>query len=82
MRCLDLFAGIGGITLAAEWAGMTPVGFCEIEPFPQKVLHKHWPHVPIVDDVRTITKELLIEKGVIPNEDPAGTIDLISAGFP
>nr|WP_322098770.1 DNA cytosine methyltransferase [Paenibacillus farraposensis] len=82
MRTLDLFAGIGGITLAAEWAGMTPAAFCEIEPFPQKVLKKHWPDVPIFEDVRTLTKEKLIEKGVMSDDDPARTIDLISAGYP
>ena len=85
MWCLDLCAGIGGITLAAEWAGMTPVGFCEIDPFPQKVLKKHWPDVPIIDDIRTITKQLLVEKGVMPPYEPEGTsgaIDLISCGYP
>lgn len=82
MRTLDLFAGIGGISLAAEWAGMEVAAFCEIEPFPQQVLRKHWPHVPIFEDVRDLTLEKLIEKGVMPYDDPAGTIDLISAGYP
>lgn len=47
MRKLSLFSGIGGIDLAAHWAGMETVAFCEREPFPQKVLKKHWPNVPI-----------------------------------
>ena len=83
MRSLDLFTGIGGIALAGEWAGITPAAFCEIEPFPQKVLKKHWPHVPIFNDVRELTKQKLIESGVMPNV--SGTdhdIRLVTAGYP
>lgn len=79
MRMLDLFSGIGGISLAAEWVEIETVAFCEIEPFCQKVLAKHWPDVPIFDDVRKLDRQTLIEKGVI---DKDGTIDLISAGYP
>lgn len=84
MNLLDLFSGIGGISLAADWAGMKTVGFCEIEPFPQKVLKKHWPDVPIFEDVKKLTKQALIEKGVLPNESSGDsrTIDIISAGYP
>lgn len=79
MRMLSLFAGIGGIDLAAHWAGIETVAFCEIEPFCQKVLQKHWPGVPIFDDVRTIDTQQLIEKGVIGDER---TIDIICGGYP
>lgn len=48
---------------------------CEREPFCQKVLKKHWPDVPIYDDVCTLTKERLEADGV-------GTIDLIHGGYP
>ncbi|MGG4447603.1 DNA cytosine methyltransferase [Brevibacillus porteri] len=76
---LSLFAGIGGIDLAAHWAGIETVAFCEIEPFCQKVLQKHWPGVPIFDDVKTINKQKLIEKGVIGDER---SIDIICGGYP
>ncbi|MGE7828923.1 DNA (cytosine-5-)-methyltransferase [Paenibacillus sp. NPDC093718] len=79
MRKLSLFSGIGGIDLAAHWAGMETVAFCEREPFPQKVLKKHWPDVPIYDDVCTLTAERLKEDGII---GPGRTIDIISGGFP
>lgn len=79
MRMLSLFAGIGGIDLAAHWAGIETVAFCEIEPFCQKVLQKHWPGVPIFEDVRTINKQQLIEKGVIGDER---AIDIICGGYP
>jgi|SRR5215469_1068324 len=39
---LDLFSGIGGFALAAQWAGFRTIGFCEIEKYCQKVLAKHF----------------------------------------
>lgn len=79
MRMLSLFAGIGGIDLAAQWAGIETVAFCEIEPFCQKVLQKHWPGVPIFDDVRKLRKQTLIDAGVIGD---GRAIDIICAGYP
>jgi len=75
MNALSLFSGIGGIDLACEWAGIKTVAFCEREPFCQKVLRKHWPNVPIYDDVCTLTKARLDADGI-------GPIDLIHGGYP
>jgi DNA (cytosine-5)-methyltransferase 1 len=77
MKSIELFAGIGGIALAAEWAGIETVAFCERNPFCQKVLNKHWPDVPIFDDVKTLNKQVLVERGI-----DVGKIGLISGGFP
>jgi len=71
----SLFSGIGGIDLAAEWAGFRTVGFCEKDKFCQKVLRKYWPGVPIWEDVRNVTKESLEKAGI-------RAVDLISGGFP
>lgn len=79
MRVLDLFSGIGGFSLAARWAGMETVAFCEIDPFCQKVLKKNFPGVKIYDDIRTLTKEKLEKDGVI---DDSQTIDLVCGGIP
>ena len=51
---LDLFSGIGGFALAAGWAGFETVGFCEIEPYCQAILKKHWPNVPIHGDIKAL----------------------------
>jgi len=72
MRLLDLFSGIGGFSYAAEKliGGYETVAFCEMDDFCQKVLKKHWPQVPIFDDVRTIDAARL------------GRIDIVTGGYP
>ena len=70
-RHLDLFSGIGGFALACRMVGgIETVGFCEREPYAQRVLKKHWPDVPICNDIHEM-------KG-----NDYGTIDLITGGFP
>lgn len=67
MNVLDLFSGIGGFSLGLERAGMRTVAFCEIDPFCRRVLAKHWPHVPIITDVRS---------------EHFPSADVITGGFP
>ena len=74
MRVLDLFSGIGGFSLGLERAGMRTVAFCEIEEYPRQVLAKHWPNVPIYDDVRTLDADTLRRDGI--------AVDVICGGFP
>jgi DNA (cytosine-5)-methyltransferase 1 len=66
---LDLFSGIGGFALAARWAGFRTIGFCEIEPYCQAVLKKHWPEVPVCSDIREL-------------RGGGQRIDLLTGGFP
>lgn len=71
MNHLDLFSGIGGFALAAEWCGITTIGFSEIDPYASEVLRKHWPSIKNYGDIRTITRT------TIPHQ-----VDLITGGFP
>jgi DNA (cytosine-5)-methyltransferase 1 len=75
LRVLDLFSGIGGFSLGLErTGGFETVAFCEIEPFCQRVLSKHWPEVPIYDDVRELNAAVLRRDGI--------SVDVICGGFP
>lgn len=75
LRTLDLFSGIGGFALGLErTGGFETVAFCEIEEFPRRVLHKHWPDVPCYRDVRDLTAERLAADGI--------AVDVICGGFP
>lgn len=74
LRGLDLFTGIGGITIALQ-DYVRPLVYCEIEPYCQSILLQRMqegnlPKAPIWDDVHTLPT----------NELPR--IDIIYAGFP
>lgn len=71
MKVLDLFSGIGGFSLGLERAGMETVAFCEFDPHAQAILKKHWPDVPIYEDVRELDATKY-----------RGTIDVVCGGFP
>jgi DNA (cytosine-5)-methyltransferase 1 len=68
---VSLFSGIGGLDLAAEWAGFKTVLFCEKDKFCQKVLKKHWPEVPVVEDIHELKRENVPQP-----------VTVISGGFP
>ena len=80
LRTLDLFSGIGGFSLGLDSTGyFETVAFCEIEEFPCKVLNKHWPDVPIYNDVRELSYEKLQADGLISRRRG---IDVICGGYP
>ena len=70
LRLLDTFSGIGGFSLAARWlGGFRTVQFVERDLYCQRILHKHWPDVPIHDDICTFHPE-------------HGSADVVAGGFP
>ena len=66
----SLFAGIGGFDLGLERAGMRVRWQVEIDPYCQRVLTKHWPHVTRYGDIKTI------------DWDSVEPVDLLCGGFP
>ncbi len=71
MTHLSLFSGIGGIDLAAHWAGYSTIALVERDEYCQKVLAKNFPGVPIYDDVTTFNGEPFL-----------GRVTLLSGGSP
>ena len=71
LKILDLFSGIGGFSLGLEaTGGFETAAFCDIDPYCRSVLKKHWPNVPIFEDIRKL-------KGT-----DIGTVDIITGGYP
>jgi len=72
---LDLCSGIGGFALALNDAArrtdrnVRTVAFCEPDKFCKQVLNKHWPEVPIYDDVKTFPRDF-------------GKVNILTAGYP
>lgn len=70
LRVLDLFSGIGCFSRGLVDSGAAqPVGFVEIDPFCRAVLARHFPGVPVSDDITT-------------RDFREGEADIIVGGFP
>lgn len=54
--------------------GFETMAFCEIDPFCQKVLSKHWPEIPIYENIKSLSAQRLGTNGIYP--------DVITGGFP
>lgn len=61
MRFSSFFAGIGGFDLGFQQAGLTPAFHCEIDPYCQKILKRHWPEVPLHGDIQTLEADSIPE---------------------
>lgn len=71
IKHIQLFAGIGGFGLAAQWMGWENVAHCEIDPFCQKVLKHHFPNSIQYGDIKTT--DFSIHRGCV---------DVLTGGFP
>lgn len=73
-RHVDLCSGIGGFALGFEWAELSrPVLFCDIEEWSRKILRKHWPDVPIAEDVKVLAND---PDELVPD------CEILTAGYP
>jgi DNA (cytosine-5)-methyltransferase 1 len=63
----SLFSGIGGLDIGFERAGFEIKWQCEIDPFCQNILRKHWPEIPCHTDIKCATLE---------------PVDVLIGGFP
>lgn len=63
MKCGHLFNGIGGFALAASWMGWGNYMHCEIDPFCNKVMKKHFPNSIEHGDIKTT--DFTVYRGII-----------------
>lgn len=66
----SLFSGAGLCDLGLTWAGFKHLFFCECDPYCRAVLARHWPGIPIIEDVKTLTNALVPQ------------VDVLCGGFP
>lgn len=75
---LSLFSGIGGLDIAAEWAGFETVGQCEWADFQTSKLEEHFPNVPKWRDIHELSADDFFRRSKIER----GGVSVISGGFP
>ena len=73
---LSLFSGIGGLDLAAEWAGFKTIGQCEWADYQTKVLEKHWPDVERWRDIHVLSADEFVRR------TGRKEVTVVSGGFP
>ena len=66
----SLFTGIGGFDLAAHWSGIETLWQVEKDKYCRDLLNRHFPQIPLFDDVKEVRKAEL------------NTVSIISGGFP
>ena len=71
----SLFSGIGGLDLAAEWAGFRTVGQVEYADYPFRVLRRRFGRLPRWRNIRDVTEDALRRAGITRPT-------VISGGFP
>ena len=60
----SFFAGIGGFDVAFEKQGFSTSLLCEINPFCNQILNRHWPNVQKAGDINLITEEEIPDSDV------------------
>jgi len=74
LKHVDLCSGIGGFSLAFEEVGLSKtIMFCDTEKWCRELLAKHWPDVPITEDVKELAND---------PERNVPDCDILTAGYP
>ncbi|QDP60366.1 MAG: putative cytosine-specific methyltransferase [Prokaryotic dsDNA virus sp.] len=74
LKHVDLCSGIGGFSLAFEEVGLSKtIMFCDTEKWCRDILAKHWPNVPITEDVKELAND---------PERNVPDCDILTAGYP
>jgi DNA (cytosine-5)-methyltransferase 1 len=76
LTAVDLFAGVGGFSLAMERAGIKVVADVEIDKAARSVLERRFPDSTHFTDITEVTGEQLRDAGFVPDRG------ILAGGFP
>ncbi|HUL26515.1 MAG TPA: DNA cytosine methyltransferase [Streptosporangiaceae bacterium] len=76
LTAVSLFAGIGGLDLACQRAGIAVTAAAEIDPACRAVLGRHFPQTTLFEDVTEVTDGQLRATGFVPGRG------VLAAGSP
>ncbi len=78
LRVFEAFAGYGGASYGLKRSGVNyeVVGFSEIEPSANRILHHNFPNIRNYGDIISIKEDLEKDENAIPD------FDLFTGGFP
>jgi DNA (cytosine-5)-methyltransferase 1 len=76
----SFFSGIGGFDIGFESAGFSISMQCEVEPFCQSLLTKHWPSVPLHPDITSLNNDNIPKSDVWIGGFPCQDLSLARMG--
>jgi DNA (cytosine-5)-methyltransferase 1 len=76
----SFFTGIGGFDIGFESAGFSISMQCEVEPFCQSLLRKHWPSVPLHPDITKLQNDDIPKSDVWVGGFPCQDLSLARMG--
>jgi DNA (cytosine-5)-methyltransferase 1 len=76
----SFFSGIGGFDIGFESAGFSISMQCEIEPFCQSILKKHWPSIPHHSDITKLKNDDIPKSDVWVGGFPCQDLSLARMG--
>lgn len=79
---VSLFAGIGGFDLGFERAGFKSAFQCEIDPFCNEILAKHWPKTTRHSDIKELDGEAIPTADVWTGGFPCQDVSVARMGSP
>lgn len=76
----SFFSGIGGFDIGFESAGFSVSMQCEVEPFCQSILKKHWPKLPLHEDITKVKSDDIPKSDVWVGGFPCQDLSLARMG--
>jgi len=80
LRAASLFSGIGGFDIGLERAGFEITFQCEKDKFCNSILRKHWPSVPLHENIKELRSTIIPPSDVWAGGFPCQDVSLARMG--